>query len=75
MELPIKTEIIGLDKVDITKIISLYSRTLAYHNFNHIIISIVSAFRFSGIGLLSDDDWAEIAAAAIDFGYDYYFYF
>ncbi len=37
MELPIKTETIGLNNFDITKIISLYSPALAYHNFNHII--------------------------------------
>ena len=43
MELPIKTEIIGLDKADITKIISLYSKTLAYHNFNHIIEVLLAA--------------------------------
>ena len=43
MELPIKTEIIGLDKVDVTKIMSLYSTTLAYHNFNHIIDVLLAA--------------------------------
>ncbi len=43
MELPIKTEIIGLDKADITKIISLYSKNLAYHNFNHIIEVLLAA--------------------------------
>ncbi len=43
MELPIKTEIIGLDNVDITKIISLYSTTLAYHNFDHIIEVLLAA--------------------------------
>tara|TARA_B100001115_G_C15763804_1_gene374351 strand:- start:323 stop:979 length:657 start_codon:yes stop_codon:yes gene_type:complete len=43
MELPIKTETIGLNNFDIAKIISLYSSALAYHNFNHIVEVLLSA--------------------------------
>tara|TARA_B100001287_G_C22483193_1_gene435359 strand:+ start:111 stop:767 length:657 start_codon:yes stop_codon:yes gene_type:complete len=43
MELPIKTDTIGLNHFDISKIISLYSPVLAYHNFNHIVDVLSSA--------------------------------
>ncbi|MEC8147303.1 MAG: HD domain-containing protein [Pseudomonadota bacterium] len=43
MELPIKTETIGLTEPDLTRIFSLYSSRLAYHNFEHVIDVLLAA--------------------------------
>lgn len=73
MELPIKTEIIGLDEVDIAKIISLYSTTLAYHNFNHIIEVLLAAKKImedcSNENIHVDEKIINIAILFHDAGY------